>query len=58
MGVKNSDHHCDLRLRRVDRARLVELCQAFRRSQKSDWAQVAPTRRRWMRFSKLFARGS
>lgn len=43
---------------RVDRARLVELSRALRDSQNADWAQVAPTRRRWLRFSNLFARGS
>jgi CRP-like cAMP-binding protein len=43
---------------RVDRARLVELCQTLRRTQNADWVQTTPTRHRWLRFSKLFARGA
>jgi CRP-like cAMP-binding protein len=43
---------------RVDRARLVELCQTLRRTQDADWVQATPTKRRWLRFSNLFARGS
>jgi CRP/FNR family transcriptional regulator/CRP/FNR family cyclic AMP-dependent transcriptional regulator len=43
---------------RVDRARLVELCQTLRRTQDADWVQTTPTTRRWLRFSNLFARGA
>jgi CRP-like cAMP-binding protein len=42
---------------RVDRASLVELSRALRASVNSDWAEVTPTRRRWLPFSNLFARG-
>lgn len=41
----------------VDRARLVECCQALRLSGKSDWARVAPTGSRSLTFSESFARG-
>jgi CRP-like cAMP-binding protein len=43
---------------RVDRARLVELSQTLRRTQNADWVQSAPTKRRWLRLSSLFARGA
>jgi CRP-like cAMP-binding protein len=43
---------------RVDRAHLVELSSLLRRTQQRDWAQVEPGRRRSLRLSKLFARGS
>jgi CRP/FNR family cyclic AMP-dependent transcriptional regulator len=43
---------------RVDRARLVELCQRLRRTAHPDWTQGTPSRRRWLRLSTLFARGS
>jgi CRP/FNR family cyclic AMP-dependent transcriptional regulator len=42
---------------RVDRARLVELSRALRASVKADWAEVTSTKRRWLPFSNLFARG-
>jgi CRP/FNR family transcriptional regulator, cyclic AMP receptor protein len=42
---------------KVDRARLVELARALRASVKADWAEVPPTKRRWLPFSNLFARG-
>jgi CRP/FNR family cyclic AMP-dependent transcriptional regulator len=43
---------------RVDRARLVELSQALRRTQNPDWVQATPSRRHRLRFSNLFARGA
>ena len=43
---------------RVDRTRLVELCQTLRRTQDADWVQATPPRLRWLRLSNLFARGA
>jgi CRP-like cAMP-binding protein len=43
---------------RVDRTRLVELSQTLRRTQDADWVQATPAKRRWLRFSNLFARGA
>lgn len=43
---------------RIDRAKLVELCRALRGSEKSDWGEASSARRRKLRFSSLFARGS
>ncbi len=43
---------------RVDRSRLLEQCQALRRTQDADWVPASPTRRRSLRFSNLFARGA
>jgi CRP-like cAMP-binding protein len=41
---------------RIDRARLIEASRALRASQNPDWAEAPSTRRR-LRFSTLFARG-
>jgi CRP-like cAMP-binding protein len=42
----------------VDLARLEELCRTLRRTPNADWVQATSTKRRWLRFSKLFARGT
>jgi CRP-like cAMP-binding protein len=57
--LKAAGHEVDESSRsRVDRARLVELSQTLRGTQDADWVQSMPTRRRWLRLSNLFARGT
>lgn len=43
---------------RVDRVRLADLSRTLRQTQNADWVQAAPSRRRRLRFSNLFARGA
>jgi CRP/FNR family transcriptional regulator, cyclic AMP receptor protein len=56
--LKAVGHEVDGGSGRVDRTRLVELCKTLRRTQDADWVQATPTRLRWLRLSKLFARGA
>jgi CRP-like cAMP-binding protein len=43
---------------RVDRDRLVELSLHLRQTQQHDWSEAAPSKRRVLKLSSLFARGT